>query len=664
MSDGNVLPLPRSLPAPVVYPQRRERELGWIEPIETVIEGVPGPLISRLFRWRAERTVRAINRSHNEIAALDDNALARLTAEIRRDLRTPQNREVAIARSFAIIRELATRTIGLRHHDVQLQGGLALLRGMVAEMDTGEGKTLTATLAAGTVALSGTPVHVVTVNDYLARRDAELMAPVYHALGLSVGVVYHGLDAPARRTAYAADIVYASNKEIVFDYLRDRIALGAATGNLRLKLEGLREGKRRRDRIVMRGLHFAIVDEADSVLVDEARTPLIISRETEPGEEAAWAEKAMKLVVSLEAGRDYRIIGDERRIELTIDGKSRLARIGAETGGIWSSRIRREDAARQALAALHLFHAGEHYLVRDDIVEIVDEYTGRIMADRSWNEGLHQLIEVKEGCPVTGRKVPVARISYQRFFRRYQSLAGMTGTAREVGGEFWNTYRLRVARIPTNRPSQRRRQVDRIYRTQAEKWRAIADASVELTAQGRPVLIGTRSVATSEALSEYLAKAGVEHVVLNAKQDQEEARIIAQAGEAGQVTVATNMAGRGVDIALSDEVLGRGGLHVILSERHDAGRIDRQLFGRCGRQGEPGSCSVMVSLEDPLIEFLGGGIASRLARLPGPVGHWLARRAFDTAQRHAERLHARTRLDLLKLDRRLGTLMSFAGEVE
>ena len=490
------------------------------------------------------------------------------------------------------------------------------------------------------------------------------MGPISRALGLGVGVVVHGTKPEERRAAYACDVTYCSNKEIAFDYLRDRIVLGRDMGNLRLKLERLFGKEGRCNRLVMRGLHFAIVDEADSVLIDEARTPLIISTETQAGDEQRWAEDAMRLTKSLERDRDYRIIEAERRVELTDAGRARLAVLAEEMEAIWRSRIRREDAARQALTAIHLFRPDEHYLVRDGRVQIVDEYTGRVMADRSWSEGLHQLVEIKEDCKVSSRKVPVARISYQRFFRRYRRLAGMTGTAREVARELWAVYRLPVVTIPTHRPLRRKRLPVRICATMEGKWRAIVANAAELHGQGRPVLIGTRSVAASEILSRWLSEVGLEHVVLNAAQDRDEAEVIARAGEKGRITVATNMAGRGVDIRLAEQVLEGGGLHVILSERHDAGRIDRQLAGRCGRHGEPGTHATIISLEDPLLDIVAARALRLATRLPPPFGNAAARLIFRKAQRKAERVHSRMRRDLLKHDQRLGTLLAFSGEME
>ena len=563
----------------------------------------------------------------------------------------------------AIVREVSRRVTGLRQHDVQILAGLSMLDGAVVEMDTGEGKTLTAALTASAAAFAGIPVHVVTVNEYLAVRDFETLDPIYRFLGISAGVITNQLSSGQRVAVYGRDIVYASNKEIAFDYLRDRIALGPQASVLRMKLREL-DGNRGQKPIMMRGLHFAIVDEADSVLVDEARTPLIISQETDAGEEREWAEQAFTLVDGLSADKHYRLKPEERRITLTDAGRLLLAEQGEAMGGIWLNRIRREEAARQALSAALLFRKGEHYLVQEGKVQIVDEYTGRIMPDRSWSDGLHQLVELKEGCKVTARKLTVARMTYQRFFRRYLRVAGMTGTAREVRGELWAVYRLVVSRIPTNLPSRRRDLGTTICATQDEKWRRIVARVKVLNACGRPVLIGTRSVLASETLSKWLDAAGLEHTVLNAERIAHESEIIAQAGGRGRITVATNMAGRGVDIAVDPDLLESGGLHVILSERHDAGRIDRQMKGRTGRRGEPGTTEAILSLEDPLLDLLPTGWLRLGNRWTGRVGEFCRFRLFHMAQQRAERSHSRDRKSLLAQDSRLGVVLAFSGKTE
>jgi preprotein translocase subunit SecA len=397
------------------------------------------------------------------------------------------------------------------------------------------------------------------------------------------------------------------------------------------------------------------------VLIDEARTPLIISRETRVDDERRWTEQAFAIINGLEEDIHYKLRRQERRLELTADGREELSQRGIAMGEPWTNRIRREEAARQALSARLLFASGEHYLVQDGKVQIVDEYTGRIMSDRSWSDGLHQLIEAKEGCEITTRKSPIARMTYQRFFRRYMRLSGMTGTAAEVASELSSVYRLPVTRIPPNTPSRRIALPVVICRTEDEKWDRVTARAAEYRALGRAVLIGTRSVLASQKVSDRLQRAGLPHAVLNAERSAEEAEVIAEAGQAGRITVATNMAGRGVDIAVDADVLRLGGLHVILSERHDAGRIDRQLEGRTARRGEPGSTEAILSLEDPLLDLLpvraSGWLGNSASLLVAP-------RLFHSAQRRAERLHAQERKNLLMQDKRLGVLLAFSGANE
>ncbi|RYH07327.1 prepilin peptidase [Tropicimonas sp. IMCC6043] len=645
------------------YPERQDREEGWLYRVESAVSGWLGGASQALRPAAVGVTLRRIARAGRGLERLHDAALEGQIRETRVALRRHGLTAANIRRGFALVREVSRRELGLRHHDVQILGGLAMIRGELAEMDTGEGKTITAALAAATAAMAGIPVHIVTVNGYLARRDCETLMPVYRALGLTVAVVEEGMEPAERRAAYDADICYASNTEIAFDYLRDRLVFGGRHNDLRRRLRRLTGDRDLEARLVMRGLHFAIVDEADSVLVDEARTPLIISRQSNPEDEAVWASQALDLARNLRADVDYKILGEERRVRLTDQGRETLARCTARLDGLWASPIRREEVIHQALSALYIFKLGDHYLIHDGKVQIVDEYTGRLQPDRSWSDGLHQLIEAKEGVEVTGQNLSMARITYQRFFRRYRMLAGMTGTAREVRGELWSVYGLRVARIPPNRPSRLRFWRSKVRSHAEDKWAQVARSAARELAKGRPVLIGTRSVAASLTASEALTAAGIEHQVLNAENDTEEATVIAQAGERGRVTVATNMAGRGVDIALAPGVAEAGGLHVILTERHDAGRIDRQLAGRAGRRGEPGSVEAILSLDDPLIDLLRSPLRRRLARFPwGTYG--LRLRLFDRAQRRTERAHARARKDLVYQDRRLNTLLSFTGGLE
>jgi preprotein translocase subunit SecA len=655
MSELSLQAAPLRLPGSRAYPERGERNAGWQQKILDATGGLLQGVLRSVHRRRLERFVTKVNR----LAAHDPGAGATDFSSELEDLRSSLRRgglsDDLVARAFALVRRAATVTIGLTHYDVQLQAAHAMLHGRVAELETGEGKTLTATLAAATAALAGAHVHVITVNDYLARRDRELMGPVYESLSLSVGLVVSGMTPEQRRGAYQADITYCTNKEVAFDYLRDRMALNSNSSTLRIKLARLLRPEAARAGPLMRGLQYAIVDEADSVLIDEARTPLIISERNDPGVERRRAECAFALVEGLVEGRDYDFRGDFRQINLTATGEEKLRRRAQTLPGPWQSTLYREEQARNALAALKVFRRDEHYLVRDDKIEIIDENTGRVMPDRSWGEGIHQMIEFKEGCTVTGQTVPLAQITYQRFFRRYRKLAGMTGTAAEAAQELWAVYRLPVSRIPTHRPLAREYAAPEIFPTAEVKWERIVSRTRELSEQGLPVLIGTRSVANSEAASAYLDAAGIRHRVLSAAQDKHEAEIIAGAGQPGRVTVATNMAGRGVDIQVPDEVLRKGGLHIIMSERHDSARIDRQLFGRCARQGEAGRVEIFLSLEDSLLEEAAVTKRGR-ARLDN--------RAFDRAQRVMEQRHLKIRRDLMRWEEQAGNVLAFSGTLE
>ena len=636
------------------YPERDDAREGKLDRLIGAARYVAGGVSAR--RATLERIIPATEAAAAGLDQLGDAALLARATEVRARMRRSglANLEL-VGACFALVREAAARAIGQRHYDVQLVGGWAMLGGMLAEMETGEGKTLCATLAASAAALAGRAVHVVTVNDYLAERDAQWMAPIYRTLGLTVGCVRQGMDPELRRAAYRCDITYCSNKELAFDYLRDRMTLRGKARPIAAKIDALSDDTTG-ERLLLRGLQFAIVDEADSVLVDEARTPLILSAQGKHSQEEQLYRDALALARELSA-EDFGV-GDEG-VEIRASGLARLEALSASLGGVWQGRRRREQLVSRALSALHLFQRDKHYLVRDGKVVIIDENTGRLMPDRSWEQGLHQLIEIKEGVEVTARRETLARISYQRFFRRYLHLCGMTGTATEVASELWNVYRLRVATIPTHRPVRRMRLRDRVYGGVEEKWRAVLTAIRERHAVGQPVLVGTRSVAASEHLSRLLEEQGLPFRLLNARQDAEEADIVAQAGEPGRITVATNMAGRGTDIKLAPGVAETGVLHVICTERHDSGRIDRQLFGRCARQGDPGSCQAILSLDDDL----------PAAHLAAHVrGKWIAsffgRALLAFAQWRAERMHSQARRDLLRLDDYLGDQLAFSGRGE
>jgi preprotein translocase subunit SecA len=664
MSD---LAAPRlALPRTVHYAEVPDRKRG---ALDRIANDLVGHVVVGLGKRRArdlQKIVAAVDALDGEFRALDAAALD----ERRRDIalalrRRPGFPDDLVAQTFALIRELSARISDRRHYGVQVMGAYAMVRCNLAEMSTGEGKTLTAALAAGAVAMAGIPVHVVTVNDYLATRDAEITRPILEALGLTVGVVVGGQQVEDRRVAYGCDVTYCTNKELAFDYLRDRIVLGQRDSNVRLKLEGLNGGPSRLAELRMRGLHFAIVDEADSVLVDEARTPLIISGQAVGLVTGEIAAEALELGRSLVPDIDYTVVVDDKRIMLTEAGRARIAEFAEAQGDGWRGVVAREEMARQALSALHLFHRDEHYLVRDAKVQIIDEHTGRAMPDRAWSDGLHQMIEVKEGCKPSPRRITLARMTYQRFFRRYRYLSGMSGTARQVAHELWSVYQLPVVRIPTHRPIQRIHRQDRVLPTVAAKWDVAMARIEELHRRGVPILLGTRSVASSEAAAERLAAAGLEHQVLSAVQDAREAEIVALAGDRGRITVATNMAGRGTDIKLADGVEELGGLHVLMVDRHEARRIDDQLAGRSGRQGQRGHFEEILSLEDPLLDFPGVSVLRTLELASRSFfGEAFARWLLKYAQRRAERLHAQMRRQLLKSDEMQSQVLAFTGRPE
>lgn len=599
-------------------------------------------------------------------AASDEALLSlarRMRLRLRRDGFTPQ----LVGESFALVREAASRTTGQRHFETQLMAGWALLQGKMVEMATGEGKTFAATLPASTVALAGYPVHVVTVNDYLAARDAKEMGPLYRFLGLSVGAIVQGMPRAERKEIYGRSVVYCTNKELAFDYLRDVVAMAGKSSRIHLALDKL-HGDTPRDRaLVLRGLYCAIVDEADSVFIDEARTPLILSASTGSVEEKRICEQALEFSRLFVSGEHYVVNLAERSVVLTAHGQETLAALTEGLDGVWSSIRTREELVRQALTAVILFKRDQHYVVSEGKVQIVDEATGRIMPDRSWERGLHQLIEVNEGCEPTERRETLARITYQRLFRRFVLLSGMSGTAWEVAGEVRKVYGLDTVRIPLHRPSRRRQRPSQVWPTEQQKWQAVADTVGRVAHEDRrPVLIGTRSVSASETISVLLSARGIQHSLLNAKQDSTEAEVIAAAGQPGQVTVATNMAGRGTDIRLGPGVAQRGGLHVILTEYHDSRRIDRQLFGRSGRQGDPGSCEAIVSPDDDVFVIHAPRFRSVVAalcrcgvKLPGMV--WALR---NLAQWAAERRNAAVRVQNLRQDRRVDQMLSFSGRRE
>ncbi|WP_162918710.1 DEAD/DEAH box helicase [Taklimakanibacter deserti] len=625
-------------------------------------------LYSGSYRWRLGRFVRRVEDCGHQFATVPDEQLHEAADGLRNRLMSATSGHGELALAFALAREATQRHTGMRHFPVQLLGGAAMMSGAIAEMQTGEGKSLTAVLPAVAAALMGQSVHVVTVNDYLARRDVELLRPVYEALGLTVGLIQQGQPQLERKHAYACDVTYCTNKELAFDYLRDRLALGPRRASARLLMDDLFEAAfaGQSHRLVLRGLQFAIIDEADSVLIDEARTPLILSGvPNESGNKAQLYETALRLARQLVAGEDFHLAASEKTIRLTEHGERTLSGLTSGLGELWDIRRAREELVRQALSAIHLFGRDKQYIVSEGKIQIVDEYTGRVMPDRSWEHGLHQLIEAKESCVVTEPSTTLARTTYQRLFRRYLHLCGMTGTAVETSGEMYGVYGVHVVPIPTNRPVRRTDLGFRVFPTSDLKWKSVVESALEATRKGRAVLIGTRSVDASEHVGRMLSAAGVEPAILNARQDRREAEIVANAGQPGRVTVATNMAGRGTDILLHRDVKAAGGLHVVLTEYHESRRIDRQLFGRTGRQGDPGSHEAIVALDDELFQRFANPHLLQLIRktlfrkerVPAALGRAL--RIYS--QSAAERLHAHARRSAVAAEDRFNKLLGFAG---
>jgi len=616
------------------------------------------PLLMRI-RWQAK-----------SLLSMNDAQLESEIAKLRIQLRKKGLTDSLVIRSFAIIREVAGRELGMWHFDEQLLGGLAILHGNISQMQTGEGKTLTATLPVSAAALAGIPTHLITVNDYLTARDAELMKPVYQRLGLSVGIIVQGLTVTERQQAYACDIVYCTNNELAFDYLKDSIVLADKNQPIHLHASRLHtqfqsDQQGSLQKLMLRGLHFAVVDEVDSVLLDEARTPLVISGEEvrQQVQEQVY-EQAMSLLSSLVEGEHYSILRQERQIEMTSLGEQHILEITQGLGPLWSGRVRRLELLRQALTALHLFERDKHYLIDEQKIVIIDEHTGRLMPDRTWEKGLHQLIEIKENCPLTAPRETLASVSFQNFFRYFHHLSGMTGTAVGCKEELWRVYELPIVSIPTHKVSRRKRIQSKVYSSDLEKWQAVIASVKAMQLIGRPVLVGTQSLAASEYLSERLEHEGIAHQVLNARQDKNEAEIVAVAGDRNKVTIATSMAGRGTDIKLSDIIESLGGLHVIITGLHDSSRVDRQLQGRCGRQGDRGSYEILLSLEDNVLTKSWSTNLKQLMSFPIPnvVINWLALRIIRYCQHRLENDHERLRKDLLRHDEQQRDLLSFTHQ--
>jgi preprotein translocase subunit SecA len=598
-------------------------------------------LLTKVFGSKNERELKKINPIVDRINALEpqmqsmsDEALKAQTSLLKERLNNGESLDDILPEAFATVREASVRTLQMRHFDVQLIGGIVLHQGKIAEMKTGEGKTLAATLPAYLNALSGKGVHIITVNDYLAKRDTEWMGHIYKFLGLSVGCILHGLDDEERDAAYGSDITYGTNNEFGFDYLRD---------NMKFDI----------DAIVQKALNFAIVDEVDSILVDEARTPLIISGPAEKSTELYHLVNG--IIPRLVSERDFTVDEKARSAVMTEEGIAKAEQL-LKIDNLYDPKyIEILHHVNQALKAHALFKRDVDYIVKNGEVIIVDEFTGRLMPGRRYSEGLHQALEAKENVKIENENQTLATVTFQNYFRMYDKLAGMTGTADTEAAEFKKIYDLDVMVIPTNKPMIRVDHSDVIYKTRREKFDAAISEIIELNKKGQPVLVGTISIDVSEDFSKQLKKRGIKHTVLNAKNHEKEAEIIALAGQRGAVTISTNMAGRGTDIVLGDGVIELGGLHILGTERHESRRIDNQLRGRSGRQGDPGSSRFYLALEDDLLRIFGGeritGIMEKLGMEDGePIENKLISKAIENAQAKVEGHNFDIRKQLLEYD--------------
>ncbi len=583
---------------------------------------------------RLQPIVEKINSYEPDISKLDDEELKNKTPEFKERLDKGETLDDILPEVFAVVREVAKRVTGMRPFDVQLIGGIVLYQGKIAEMATGEGKTLVATMPAYLNALSGNSVHIVTVNDYLAKRDRYWMGEIYEFLGLKVGLIQHDMRIDERKKAYEADITYGTNNEFGFDYLRD---------NMAVRLED----------VVQKGYYFAIVDEVDSILIDEARTPLIISGPSD--ESTKIYQQVNRIATRLQKEVDYKVHEKEKTITITEEGVSLIEGLLQIKNLYDEKNMNVQHHIIQALKAQRLFKKDVDYIVKDGEVIIVDEFTGRLMFGRRYSDGLHQAIEAKEGVVIARENQTLATITFQNYFRLYKKLSGMTGTAKTEEEEFIHIYNLPVVVIPPNKKLIRNNYADVIYRTEREKFKAVIKEIVEVHKMGRPILVGTVSIDKSETLSRLLKKENIGHNVLNAKNHEREAEIITQAGQGKNVTISTNMAGRGTDIVLGEGIAKLGGLHVVGTERHESRRIDNQLRGRSGRQGDPGSSRFFLSLEDDLMRLFGSDRISGIMEKLGmeediPIEHPLVTRSIESAQKKVEGRNFEIRKQLLDFD--------------
>ena len=616
---------------------------------------IPLTAAGQLARW--SYVLDTINALETKVQPLTDDALRKESLSLRYRARCGEPLASLLPEGYALVREAGRRTLNMRHFDVQILGGIALFHRSIVEMQTGEGKTLTATLPMYLYALAGNGAMLATVNDYLAKRDAEWMMPLYHALGISIGIIQADMQPAQRRKAYHCDITYGTAKEFGFDFLKDRLLfrkIEEGQHDLIGKLLGEMHHQSS-EMPVQREPYFALVDEADSILIDEASTPLIISAAPsddadEEAERYAWAAGVAS---QFEDVTDYTYDHEKRTVDLTTAGRKK-ARSIPKTSALDQTGL--QDIyhfVQRAILVSRNYHRDEHYVVRNGEIVIVDEFTGRLGEGRKWRDGIHQAVEAKEGEKVTWETGHAARVTVQDYFLRFEHLAGMTGTALSSRRELHNIYKCRVVPVPTNHPSKRKRLPTRLFNKESAKWDAIVQEVIEVHQTGRPILIGTRTIDKSVILSAKLRQAGIEHMVLNANKIAEEAEIVAKAGEREKVTVSTNMAGRGTDIKIAEDIRQRNGLHVICTEMHEAARIDRQLIGRCGRQGDPGTFRQYLSLED---ELLRRAFGKKYKALTGSV------RLFYRAQRLVERRNFRNRKVMLYYEKERKKMQRTMGQ--
>jgi preprotein translocase subunit SecA len=621
--------------------------------------GVAGRFVPR--RRTYLRHAAAAQLVRTDLKTLSDDQLRTQLSEISMIFRRRRAASADRIRAAALICEACLRLTGQDPYLVQIAGGLALAGNCLLEMATGEGKSLTATIPAIMIGWQGRGVHIITVNDYLAQRDAQQFARLFNFCGLTVDHIAQEMDPMRRQKAYRASITYCTNKEVCADYLRDKLVFTSPSPQPPNVRQPTPDELRLRQ--TQRGLYFAIVDEADSILIDEAVTPLIISGGQGNAEEIDSYRQAHQIADQLAEKIDFNLIPRRRLVELTTRGKDHLTQLRQGRGSVWLSQRRSEELITQAITARYFYLPGKQYVVQDDKVVIVDEFTGRLMPDRQWRDGLHQVVEAREGVEVRTAKETLARISFQRFFRLYKGLSGMSGTLAEVRRELWHVYRRPLVVLPTHRPCIRKKLPTHIFADEETKFTAVIAQIQRIHAQGRPLLIGTRSVDASEKLSGRLKAIGLDHQVLNAVQHAKEAQIIASAGKAGCITVATNMAGRGTDIRPDPEAIKAGGLYVLATECHEAGRIDRQLAGRSGRQGDPGSSIIFVSMTDQLMQMHAAALA-RLSRRTGSPNRFLGRLAISWAQIRASWASRSQRHGVARSDRWLEESLTFAAEYQ